>query len=48
MLKAVIFDIDGTLVDSVEWHARAWQQAFQKFGKKASLEDVRKQVGRGI
>ena len=47
MLKAVIFDIDGTLVDSVESHARAWQQAFEKFGKKVSLEDVRKQVGKG-
>lgn len=47
MLKAVIFDIDGTLVDSVESHARAWQQAFEKFGKKVPLEDVRKQVGKG-
>ena len=47
MLKAVIFDIDGTLVDSVESHARAWQQAFQQFGKKVSLEEVLKQVGKG-
>lgn len=47
MLKAVIFDIDGTLVDSVESHARAWQQAFQQFGKIVPLEDVRKQIGKG-
>jgi HAD superfamily hydrolase (TIGR01509 family) len=47
MLKAVIFDIDGTLVDSVELHARAWQQAFQKFGKNVPVEDVRKQIGKG-
>ena len=47
MLKAVIFDIDGTLVDSVESHARAWQQAFEKYGKKVSIEECRKQVGKG-
>jgi HAD superfamily hydrolase (TIGR01509 family) len=47
MLKAVIFDIDGTLVDSVESHARAWQQAFEKYGKKVPVEEVRKQIGKG-
>ena len=47
MLRAVIFDIDGTLVDSVEAHAHAWQQAFQKYGKKVPLEEVRKQIGKG-
>jgi HAD superfamily hydrolase (TIGR01509 family) len=47
MLKAVVFDIDGTLVDSVESHVRAWQQAFRQFGKDVPLEDVRKQVGKG-
>jgi len=47
MLKAVIFDIDGTLVDSVEAHARSWQQTFEKFGKLVSLEDVLKEIGKG-
>jgi Haloacid dehalogenase-like hydrolase len=32
MIEAVIFDIDGTLVDSVDLHARAWQEALQHFG----------------
>ncbi len=26
MLKAAILDVDGTLVDSVDLHARAWQE----------------------
>ncbi len=47
MIKAVIFDIDGTLVDSVDLHARAWQEAFAKFGHPVSYEDVRSQIGKG-
>src|ERR1700742_4392809 len=47
MIKAVIFDIDGTLVDSVDLHARAWQEAFAKFGKDVAFEDVRQQIGKG-
>jgi beta-phosphoglucomutase-like phosphatase (HAD superfamily) len=27
MVKEVIFDMDGTLVDSVDVHAKAWQDA---------------------
>ena len=32
MIEAVIFDLDGTLVDSVDLHALAWQQALGNFG----------------
>jgi HAD superfamily hydrolase (TIGR01509 family) len=46
-LKAVIFDIDGTLVDSVDLHAKAWQMAFDKFGKKVSFGAIRRQIGKG-
>ena len=28
MAKAVIFDMDGTLINSVDLHAKAWQDAF--------------------
>ncbi len=46
-MKAVIFDIDGTLVDSVDFHAQAWQEAFAEFGKKIKYELVREQIGKG-
>jgi HAD superfamily hydrolase (TIGR01549 family) len=47
MSQAVIFDIDGTLVDSVDLHARAWVDAFRKFGREAEFEKVRHQIGKG-
>jgi HAD superfamily hydrolase (TIGR01509 family) len=46
-IEAVIFDIDGTLVDSVDLHAEAWQKAFEKFGKKVSFGAIRRQIGKG-
>jgi beta-phosphoglucomutase-like phosphatase (HAD superfamily) len=33
MFKFVIFDVDGTLVDSVNQNAQAWQETFWKVGK---------------
>ncbi|MFL6256208.1 MAG: HAD family hydrolase [Pyrinomonadaceae bacterium] len=46
-MKAVIFDVDGTLVDSVDLHARAWQEALAHFGKHFDFERVRYQIGKG-
>jgi HAD superfamily hydrolase (TIGR01509 family) len=45
--KAAIFDIDGTLVDSVDLHAQAWQEAFEHFGHRFALHEVRSQIGKG-
>jgi phosphoglycolate phosphatase-like HAD superfamily hydrolase len=47
VLKAVIFDIDGTLVDSVDIHALAWQEALREFGYRADYGAVRAQIGKG-
>jgi beta-phosphoglucomutase-like phosphatase (HAD superfamily) len=47
MVKAVIFDMDGTLVDSVDLHAKAWQDAFRDFGHKFELKAIREQIGKG-
>lgn len=47
MIKAFIFDIDGTLIDSNDFHAEAWQKAFAKYGKNFSFEKIRAQIGKG-
>lgn len=47
MIHAVIFDVDGTLVDSVDLHARAWKEAFAHFGFDLRYEDIRSQIGKG-
>lgn len=47
MIKAIIFDIDGTLIDSVDLHARAWQEAFRHYGREVPFPDVRQQIGKG-
>ncbi|MDB5595150.1 MAG: family hydrolase [Hyphomicrobiales bacterium] len=46
-MKAVIFDMDGTLIDSVEFHALAWQAAFREFGHDFDLATIRRQIGKG-
>ena len=47
MLQAVIFDVDGTIVDSVDLHADAWKVAFEKFGKTFPFHEIRRQIGKG-
>lgn len=47
MPEAVIFDVDGTLVDSVGHNARAWQDAFRDHGHEIAFEDIRSQIGKG-
>lgn len=47
MIKAVIFDLDGTLVDSVDYHAEAWVKAFQQYGYDFSFDKLRQQIGKG-
>jgi HAD superfamily hydrolase (TIGR01509 family) len=47
MLKAVFFDLDGTLVDSNDFHVMAWQEAFRDFGHYFEQSDIRGQIGKG-
>jgi HAD superfamily hydrolase (TIGR01549 family) len=43
----VIFDVDGTLVDSNDAHARAWVDAFADHGITVAYESVRRAIGMG-
>jgi HAD superfamily hydrolase (TIGR01509 family) len=47
MIRAVIFDVDGTLIDSVDLHAAAWMEALRHFGIEVAFGDVRSQIGKG-
>ncbi|MDQ3013878.1 MAG: HAD family hydrolase [Acidobacteriota bacterium] len=47
MIEVVIFDVDGTLVDTVDMHAEAWQRAFREFGKDLEFSTIRAQIGKG-
>jgi phosphoglycolate phosphatase-like HAD superfamily hydrolase len=47
MIRAVLFDVDGTLVDSNDAHARAWVDAFGEAGVTVSFQDVRRAIGMG-
>ena len=47
MIRAVIFDVDGTLVDSNRLHVEAWQEAFRGCGKEVTFAELHKQMGKG-
>jgi HAD superfamily hydrolase (TIGR01509 family) len=47
MLRAVLVDVDGTLIDSNDAHARAWVEAFGEFGRTAEFGRVRALIGKG-
>jgi HAD superfamily hydrolase (TIGR01509 family) len=47
LIRGVIFDIDGTLVDSNDEHAKAWVEALAEFGFQVRFEDVRRLIGMG-
>ena len=44
-MKALIFDLDGTLVDSVYPHALAWQKALSEFGMVCTASDIHRDIG---
>ncbi|MDW7732936.1 MAG: HAD family phosphatase [Methanolobus sp.] len=45
MLKAIIFDMDGVLVDSMSYHAQAVQNIFDQIGVKMDKQDIFEREG---
>jgi len=46
-VTAVLFDVDGTLVDSNDAHCRAWVKAFWEYGLTVDPIAVRRSIGMG-
>jgi HAD superfamily hydrolase (TIGR01509 family) len=46
-VKGVILDVDGTLVDSNDAHARSWVEALAEFAIHVPFERVRRLIGMG-
>ena len=44
-MRAALFDVDGTLLDTNEMHIEAWGRAFNDFGIKMPRERLREQMG---
>ena len=47
MLQGIIFDIDGTLVDSNDAHAQSWVDTFAETGYDVPFDVVRALIGMG-
>jgi HAD superfamily hydrolase (TIGR01509 family) len=45
--RTVLFDVDGTLIDSNDAHAEAWTRAFSEHGIDVAVTDVRPLIGMG-
>lgn len=45
MFKGVIFDLDGTILDSLEMRVTAWKVAFQHFDIDVSRDEIRPLIG---
>ncbi len=46
-ITTLLFDIDGTLVDSNEYHVTAWQEVFREAGHEFPREQIHGQIGKG-
>jgi HAD superfamily hydrolase (TIGR01509 family) len=46
-LRGMIFDIDGTLVDTNPAHVEAWRRGFQRLGFDIPVERIELEIGKG-
>ena len=47
MPDAIIFDVDGTLVDSNYQHVLAWYRALRRYGITVPLWQIHRAIGMG-
>lgn len=40
MLKALFFDLDGTLIDSMDAHVKSWQESLREYNLFPSRNDL--------
>jgi HAD superfamily hydrolase (TIGR01509 family) len=45
--RAVVLDVDGTLLDTVYLHVHAWWEALDAAGHDVRARDIHRQIGRG-
>ncbi len=45
--RAVLFDVDGTLVDSTYLHTVSWWQAFRRAGEDVPMAHIHRAIGMG-
>lgn len=43
-MKGIIFDMDGTMIDNMMVHHRAWQKQLASLGLEMSLEEVQEKI----
>lgn len=46
-IKAILFDIDGTLVDSNDQHVLTWEEVFRREGTVIDRQIIHDQIGKG-
>jgi HAD superfamily hydrolase (TIGR01509 family) len=47
MVKVVVLDVDGTLMDTNYLHTEAWARAFEEAGRRVPRVKLHKEVGKG-
>lgn len=43
-MKAFIFDMDGTMIDSMPYHLKTWQKLLEEHGLSMDLPDIQRQL----